>query len=87
VADQLFGREIDAVTGQTDSWKAVEGAYLTRPLPDGPGMECSNMVMFGYVQLEASARSLKVVLKDNKGKQMTNAADGKPCGPWTLAAK
>jgi hypothetical protein len=50
-------------------------------------MECSNMVTFGYVQVEASARSLKVVLKDNGGKQMTNAADGKPCGPWTLAAK
>jgi alkaline phosphatase D len=87
VADQLFGREIDAVTGQADSWKLVDGAFLNKQPPDGPGMECSNMVTFGYVQVEASAGSLKVVLKDNKGKQMTNAADGKPCGPWTLAAR
>ena len=87
VADQLFGREIDAVTGQADSWKLVDGAFITRQPPDGPGMECSNMVTFGYAQLEATAKSLKVVLKDNKGKQMTNAAGGKPCGPWTLTAK
>jgi phosphodiesterase/alkaline phosphatase D-like protein len=87
VADQLFGREIDAVTGSKDSWKLVDGAYLLKQPPDGPGMECSNMVTFGYVQLEAGAKSLKVVLKDNKGKQMTNASDGKPCGPWAISAK
>jgi len=50
-------------------------------------MECSNMITYGYVQLEASAKSLKVVLKDNKGKQMVNAGDKKPCGPWVLSAK
>jgi phosphodiesterase/alkaline phosphatase D-like protein len=87
VADSLFGREIDAVTGQPDSWKLVDGAYLNKQPPDGPGMECSNMVTFGYAQLEASARSLKVVLKDNHGKQIRNAADNKPCGPWVLKAK
>ncbi|MFL6572700.1 MAG: alkaline phosphatase D family protein, partial [Burkholderiales bacterium] len=87
VADQLFGREIDAVSGQPDSWKVVDGGYLNQQPPNGPGMECSNMVTFGYAQLEARGKSLKVVLKDNKGKQMTNAADNKPCGPWTLTAK
>jgi phosphodiesterase/alkaline phosphatase D-like protein len=87
VADSLFGREIDGVTGQPDSWKLVDAAYLSRQPPDGPGMECSNMVTFGYAQLEASASSLKVVLKDNRGNHMTNAADSKPCGPWVLKAK
>jgi alkaline phosphatase D len=87
VADQLFGKEIDAVTGQADSWKLVDGAYINQQPPDGPGMECSNMVTFGYAQVEATGASLKVVLKDNKGQQMTNAADGKPCGPWVLPAK
>jgi alkaline phosphatase D len=87
VADDLFGHEIDAVAGKPDTWPLVDAAYLNKPPPDGPGMECSNMVTFGYAQLEASAKSLKVVLKDNSGKQMTNAADKKPCGPWTLTAK
>jgi alkaline phosphatase D len=87
VADQLFGREIDAVTGQADSWKLVDGAFINKQPPDGPGMECSNMVTFGYAQLEANGSTLKVALKDNKGKQMTNAADGKPCGPWALSAR
>jgi phosphodiesterase/alkaline phosphatase D-like protein len=87
VADQLFGREVDAVTGQKDSWKLADDAFLKRPPPDGPGMECSNMVTFGYVQLEASAKSLKVVLKDNKGRQMKNATDDKPCGPYVMAAR
>jgi hypothetical protein len=46
------------------------------------------MITFGYVQVEAGAKSLKVVLKDNKGRQMANASgDKKPCGPWTITAK
>jgi phosphodiesterase/alkaline phosphatase D-like protein len=87
VADQLFGHEVDAVSGQPESWKLVDGAFLNRQPPDGPGMECSNMVTFGYIQVEASATKLNVVLKDNKGKQITNAADGRPCGPWIQAAR
>jgi alkaline phosphatase D len=87
VADHLFGHEIDDVAGRPDSWPLVDGAYLNRQPPDGPGMECSNMVTFGYAQVEAGATSLEVVLKDNKGQQMKNAADGKPCGPWVIAAK
>jgi phosphodiesterase/alkaline phosphatase D-like protein len=87
VADHLFGREIDDVAGKPDTWKLVDAAYLLRQPPDGPGMECSNMVTYGYAQLEASATKLKVVLKDNKGRQVVNASDNKPCGPWTLTAK
>jgi alkaline phosphatase D len=87
VADDLFGNEIDDVAGRENTWPLVDSAYLLKRPPDGPGMECSNMITYGYVQLEASAKSLKVVLKDNKGKQMTNAADKKPCGPWVLSAK
>ena len=87
VADDLFGHEIDGVTGQADTWKLIDGAFLNQAPPNGPGMECSNMVTYGYIQVEASASSLKVVLKDNTGKQMTNSADGKPCGPWVLPAK
>jgi alkaline phosphatase D len=87
VADDLFGNEIDDVAGQDNTWPLVDSAYLLKKPPDGPGMECSNMVTYGYVQVEASAKSLKVVLKDNKGKQMVNAGDKKPCGPWVLSAK
>jgi phosphodiesterase/alkaline phosphatase D-like protein len=87
VADDLFGHEIDGVAGRPDTWPLVDSVYLLKQPPDGPGMECSNMVTFGYAQLEASAKSLKVVLKDNTGKQMTNASDKKPCGPWVLTAK
>jgi alkaline phosphatase D len=87
VADDLFGNEIDDVAGRDNTWPLVDNAYLLKQPPDGPGMECSNMVTYGYVQVEASAKSLKVVLKDNKGKQMTNAGDKKPCGPWVIAAK
>ena len=87
VADDLFGHEIDGVSGRENTWPLVDSAYLLRPPPDGPGMECSNMVTFGYAQVEASATSLKVELRDNKGQQIKNASDSKPCGPWTLAAK
>jgi hypothetical protein len=88
VADSLFGNEIDDIAGRPGTWPLVDSAYLLKQPPDGPGMECSNMVTYGYVQLEASAKSLKVVLKDNKGRQMTNASgDKKPCGPWVISAK
>ena len=87
VADSLVGPEIDDVAGRPGTWPLVDSAYLDKQPPDGPGMECSNMITFGYAQLEASAKSLKVTLKDNAGKQMTNAADKKPCGPWVLSAK
>jgi alkaline phosphatase D len=87
VADDLFGNEIDNVAGSPGTWKAVDSAYLLKQPPDGPGMECSNMITYGYAQVEAGAKSLEVVLKDNEGRQIRNASDGKPCGPWTLAAK
>jgi alkaline phosphatase D len=87
VADNLFGNEIDEVAGRKDTWPLVDNAYLLKQPPDGPGMECSNMVTYGYAQVTASATKLSVVLKDNKGKQIANAGDKKPCGPWTLAAK
>jgi phosphodiesterase/alkaline phosphatase D-like protein len=87
VADNLLGHEIDDVAGRPSTWPLVDGAYVLKPPPDGPGMECSNMVTYGYAQVEAGAKSLKVVLKDNKGEQMKNAGDGKPCGPWVLSAK
>jgi alkaline phosphatase D len=87
VADQTFGTEIDAFTGSANSWKLIDNLYLEKPPPDGPGMQCSNPVTFGYAQVEATAAKLTVVLKDNKGKQMTNSMDGKPCGPFVLSAK
>jgi phosphodiesterase/alkaline phosphatase D-like protein len=88
VADDLFGNEIDDTAGRPGTWPLVDSAYLLKQPPDGPGMECSNMITYGYVQLEASAKSLKVVLKDNKGRRMTNASGDKaPCGPWVISAK
>src|SRR3954447_18215231 len=88
VADSLFGHEIDDVAGKENTWPLVDAAYLLKQPPDGPGMECSNMVTFGYAQVVATATRLTVELKDNKGKQINNASgDKKPCGPWTLTAK
>lgn len=87
VADSLFGHEIDDVAGRPNTWPLVDSAYLLKPPPDGPGMECSNMVTFGYAQVVATSTKLTVELKDNKGQQMKNASDGKPCGPWVQAAK
>ena len=88
VADSLFGHEIDDVAGRPGTWPLVDSAYLLKQPPDGPGMECSNMVTFGYAQVSASATKLTVELKTNKGRQMANASgDKKPCGPWVMTAK
>jgi alkaline phosphatase D len=87
VADQTFGKEIDAFTGSTDSWKLIDNLYMEKAPPDGPGMQCSNMVTYGYAQVQATASTLTVTMKDNTGKTIANAMDGKPCGPFVLAAK
>jgi phosphodiesterase/alkaline phosphatase D-like protein len=87
VADQTFGKEIDAFTGSADSWKLIDNLYMEKAPPDGPGMQCSNMVTYGYAQVQASASKLTVTMKDNKGKAIPNAMDGKPCGPFVLKAR
>ena len=87
VADRTFGKEIDAFTGSADSWKLIDNLYLKKPPPDGPGMLCSNMVSYGYAQVEATATKLTVSMKDNKGKPIVDAETSKPCGPYVLSAK
>ena len=87
VADSLFGQEIDDVAGKPGTWKLADGAFFTQPPPNGPGMRCSNMVTYGYAQVAATSKTLTVELKDNRGKQMTNASNGTPCGPYVMKAK
>lgn len=87
VADSLFGEEIDKFAGSSDTWKLVDSAYLRKPPPDGPGMECSNPVTYGYAQVVASSKTLQVELKDNRGRQIRNSTGDTPCGPWKIAAK
>jgi phosphodiesterase/alkaline phosphatase D-like protein len=87
VSDQPFGREIDAFTGRADSYKLLDGGFVLNAPPNGLGMQCSNMVTFGYLQVTAAARKLTVAMKDSNGKEITQTADNKVCGPFVLNAK
>jgi phosphodiesterase/alkaline phosphatase D-like protein len=88
VSDDLFGKEVDAFTHQTDSWKVLDPGFFLRQPPNGPGMQCSNMIKFGYLEVTAAAKKLTVTMKDNAGKQITMpSSNNKPCGPYVLGAK
>ena len=87
VSDDLFGREIDAYVGKPDSYKLIEGGFVLPQPPDGLGMQCSNMVSYGYLEVSASAKTLKVAMKDNAGKEIQQPSDNKVCGPFVLNAK
>jgi phosphodiesterase/alkaline phosphatase D-like protein len=87
VSDHLFGAEIDEFAQRADSYKALDGAFMRNAPPNGVGFQCSNMVTFGYLQVTAKAGTLKVELKDNQGKQISNSNDGSACGPYVLNAK
>lgn len=87
VADHLLGDEIDEFAQRPDSYKALDGAFFRNAPPNGTGFQCSNLVKYGYLQVTASSTTLKVDMKDNAGKQMTNDNDGTACGPYVLTAK
>jgi hypothetical protein len=87
VADSLWADEIDFFTGRKDSYKALDGAFWRNAPPNGTGFQCSNPKKYGYLQVTASPKTLKVELKDNDGKQIANDNDGTKCGPYVVNAK
>jgi alkaline phosphatase D len=87
VADSLWGDEVDAFAQRKDTYKALDGAFWRNAPPNGTGFMCSNPKKYGYLQVTAAAKTLKVELKDNAGKRITNDNDGTPCGPYVINAR
>jgi phosphodiesterase/alkaline phosphatase D-like protein len=88
VSDDLFGKEVDAFTGSTDSWKLIDNAFILNKPPSGVGMQCSNMVKFGYLEVTAAAKKLTIDMTGNDGKRITMPSRANaPCGPYVLKAK
>jgi alkaline phosphatase D len=77
VATANFGIEIDQTTGQQDSYKLVDGAFLTPPPPGGVGMRCSVLDQFSYGQVRATSTALTITPKDINGQVQTD--NGQPC--------
>jgi alkaline phosphatase D len=77
VATANFGREIDEVTGQPNSYQLVDSAFLTPPPPDGVGMRCSVLDQFSYGQVKVTSTQLTITPKDINGTPQSD--NGQPC--------
>ena len=77
VATANFGREIDEVTGQQNSYQLVDSLFLTPPPPDGVGQRCSVLDQFSYGQVKVTSTQLTVTPKDINGTPQTD--NGQPC--------
>ena len=65
VATANFGIEIDQVTGQSQSYQAVDGAFLTPQAPGGAGMFCSVLDQFSYGQVTVTSNQLTITPKNS----------------------
>jgi phosphodiesterase/alkaline phosphatase D-like protein len=77
VATANFGLEIDKATGQSQSYQAVDGAFLTPPPPGGVGVQCSVLDQFSYGQVKATSTTLTITPKDINGQPQSD--NGHPC--------
>ena len=93
VASHLFADEVHEFVGdercpEGACYQVLADAFLEREPPDGPGMRCSAAGAFGYVQVEATARTLRATLKTLDGETVQEPGDGgRACGPYTITAK
>ena len=62
---------------QQDSYKLVDGAFLTPPPPGGVGMTCSVLDQFSYGQVKVTSSQLTITPKDIDGQ--TQSDNGHSC--------
>ncbi len=81
-----FKTDLNDTTGNPSAGDLANSAFFTRPPPDGPGVQCSNLDTFSYGQVKVTNAAVTVALRDAKGGAVIGA-DGKPCGPYVIAKK
>jgi alkaline phosphatase D len=86
VATRTFAKEIDDAVGRPGTAGLVDGAFFRPPPPNGIGMRCTALDVYSYAQIHVSARRFRIAFKDLHGRPVKQA-DGRACGPYTLAAK
>jgi alkaline phosphatase D len=86
VATNTFAKEIDSFLGSKGAGTAIGALFFKPPPPNGMGMRCAALDTYSYSQVTVTARTLRVALKDARGKPVQEAT-GAACAPLVLTAR
>jgi alkaline phosphatase D len=86
VATNSFAKEIDGFLGQEGAGTAIGALFFKPPPPNGMGMRCAALDTFSYSEVNVSARTLTVAMRDAKGRPVQEAT-GVACAPLVLTAR
>ena len=86
VATNTFAKEIDRYLGSPGAGVAIGSLFFKPPPPAGMGMRCAALDTYSYAEVTVTARTLRVALKDARGRQVQEAT-GAPCAPLVLTAR
>jgi alkaline phosphatase D len=78
-----FKADLNDEAGNPRAGDLVNAAFFTRPPPDGPGIQCSQLDTFSYGEVTVTGKRLTIALKDGKG-GIVKGADGQNCGPYLV---
>ena len=78
-----FKADLNDESGNPRAGDLVNAAFFTRPPPDGPGIQCSQLDTFSYGEVTVTGKRLSIALKDGKGGTV-KGADGTNCGPYLV---
>jgi alkaline phosphatase D len=77
-------REIDQATGGEGNGALVDGAFYSAPPPNGPGMQCSNLNIYSYAEVNVTSQLLTVTNKDVHGQVVGDQSDSDGVTPCVL---
>ena len=79
VSTMTFRREIDQATGVPNSGNLIAAAFFKPPPPAGTGMECVNVDIYSYAQVQVTGTALTVTAKDVHGNVVRDQTTNTPC--------
>ena len=78
--------DLNDAVGNPQAGDLANNAFLRAPPPNGPGIQCSNIDVFSYGQVQVTSTRLTIALRDANGRTVKDP-DGKDCGPYVLARR
>ena len=85
VATNTFAKEIDGFLGTPGAGTAIGSLFFKPPPPNGMGMRCAALDTYSYSQVNVTAKTLTVAMKDARGNAVREAT-GVACAPLVLRA-
>jgi len=79
VSTMTYRREIDRTTGVTGAGNLIAAAFFKPPPPAGMGMDCVNVDIYSYAEVQVNGTVLTVTAKDVHGNVVRDQTTNTPC--------